>query len=381
MRRFVVGLALGLAMLAAPSWAMAGDQEIADTLVKELKALKSAGQLKQFGIDLEVDHGVVWLKGHVTSESHRRLVLQTANKIAGVEEVIDDIDVKAAASKTASHRAKKKWLTSLRPTKVLTAPKKLITGITRQDADVKPAIEVESSTVREAHAHEAHTEPAAQQANLVEVAAPAPQQPVAQPIAPAPISDEQIAQVVIERLRQRQHAGELRNFTIDVKVERGSVWIEGQVASRDQQFLVLDTARRVPGVTQVVNAISVPQASVMPISDQRIQPQPARLQPQPVRSPVAFAPATISPGQQPVPMNGASGVARARYDHPTMPAYAWPSYAAYPNYGAVTYPRQYSPAAWPYIGPFYPYPQVPLGWRKVTLEWDDGWWFLDFKSK
>ena len=50
-----------------------------------------------------------------------------------------------------------------------------------------------------------------------------------------------------------------------------------------------------------------------------------------------------------------------------MPGYAWPSYAAYPNYAAVTYPKQYSPTAWPYIGPFYPYPQVPLGWRKVTL--------------
>ena len=69
------------------------------------------------------------------------------------------------------------------------------------------------------------------------------------------------------------------------------------------------------------------------------------------------------------------------YDNPQMPGYAWPSYAAYPNYAAVTYPRQYSPMAWPYIGPFYPYPQVPLGWRKVSLEWDDGWWMLDFKSK
>ena len=65
-------------------------------------------------------------------------------------------------------------------------------------------------------------------------------------------------------------------------------------------------------------------------------------------------------------------------EQPNMPGYAWPSYAAYPNYGAVTYPRQYSPTAWPYIGPFYPYPQVPLGWRKVALEWDDGWWWLDF---
>ena len=69
------------------------------------------------------------------------------------------------------------------------------------------------------------------------------------------------------------------------------------------------------------------------------------------------------------------------YDNPQMPSYAWPSYAAYPNYAAVTYPHQYSPTAWPYIGPFYPYPQVPLGWRKVMLEWDDGWWYLDFLSK
>lgn len=70
----------------------------------------------------------------------------------------------------------------------------------------------------------------------------------------------------------------------------------------------------------------------------------------------------------------------ANYDSPQMPGYAWPSYASYPNYAALSYPQQYSPTAWPYIGPFYPYPQVPLAWRKVSLEWDDGWWFLDFSS-
>jgi hypothetical protein len=108
--------------------------------------------------------------------------------------------------------------------------------------------------------------------------------------------------------------------------------------------------------------------------------------------PLAMAPArTINyqgavngtPGA-PIPMHlpgSGVGIAPARYDHPSMPGYAWPSYAAYPNYAAVTYPKQYSPTAWPYIGPFYPYPQVPLGWRKVTLEWDDGWWFLDFKDR
>jgi len=75
---------------------------------------------------------------------------------------------------------------------------------------------------------------------------------------------------------------------------------------------------------------------------------------------------------------GQSGA--VNYDNAQMPGYAWPSYASYPNYAALTYPQQYSPTAWPYIGPFYPYPQVPLGWRKVCLEWDDGWWFLDFSD-
>jgi hypothetical protein len=88
------------------------------------------------------------------------------------------------------------------------------------------------------------------------------------------------------------------------------------------------------------------------------------------------------PGMGPMP----SGVVPASYgrgpvyENPSMPGYAWPSYASYPNYAALSYPQQYSPTAWPYIGPFYPYPQVPLAWRKVSLEWDDGWWFLDFSA-
>lgn len=84
-------------------------------------------------------------------------------------------------------------------------------------------------------------------------------------------------------------------------------------------------------------------------------------------------------GGMPSPQGRSSGgAAGVSYDQANMPDYAWPSYAAHPNYAALTYPKQYSPSAWPYIGPFYPYPQVPLGWRKVTLEWDDGWWNLDF---
>jgi hypothetical protein len=111
---------------------------------------------------------------------------------------------------------------------------------------------------------------------------------------------------------------------------------------------------------------------------------PAQARPMAVNR-VAYNQGPTPSNGRPLPMYTASanhaGAAPARYDQPCMPNYAWPSYAAYPNYAAVTYPKQYSPTAWPYIGPFYPYPQVPLGWRKVTLQWDDGWWFLDFKDQ
>ncbi len=418
MRRFVVGLALVLALVAIPSWAMAGDQEIANELVKQLQAKKAAGELTKFGIDLEIDHGVVWLKGHVSSPKHRELVLSIAKSIDGVEEVIDDITIRQstaakspapkkpgflaaltgtaepASRKKATPQASKRLMPTIaKPSKKSATPiaraKRL--AVTPKATQVRPASEV------------AVSETAAQAALPVAPAdhQVAPAVPSGAPeathhlhdhsAAPARPSDAEIAQAVIARLRQQQQSGALRDFTLDVTVDAGSVWIKGNVASPEQQRLVLEVARRVYGVTQVVNDITVQQVAVaaQPIANYESRLKPARMQeagappqtPAPSaapQAPVAFAPAS---GAQPVPMNAASGIARARYDHPTMPAYAWPSYAAYPNYGAVTYPKQYSPAAWPYIGPFYPYPQVPLGWRKVTLQWDDGWWFLDFKSK
>jgi hypothetical protein len=61
---------------------------------------------------------------------------------------------------------------------------------------------------------------------------------------------------------------------------------------------------------------------------------------------------------------------------PPMPPYAWPSYAPYNNYSRVAYPLAYPYEQWPFIGPMYPFPRVPLGWRSVSLTWEDGtWWF------
>lgn len=241
--------------------------------------------------------------------------------------------------------------------------------------------------------------------------------------------DKQIAKTVIQRLQQEKEAGRLKGFSIDLQVEEGTLYLSGRVTSKEQQAAALDVARRVPGVKQVVNDLSIaaptparttkfvaqntvgsgvtPVAGTGPMPTQvapamaqpmYAPPQGQMYAPQQGQRPVAFAPAySVAmnnpnfPGHHPQyaapqPMYaggagaGAGAGPPARYDTPQMPGYAWPSYAAHPNYAAVTYPKQYSASAWPYIGPFYPYPQVPLGWRKVSLEWDDGWWFLDFKD-
>lgn len=293
--------------------------------------------------------------------------------------------------------------------------------------------------------------------------------PVAEkPVAEKPIASESDSQAitdeVLARLATQKELGAIRDFGIDVQVDKGVVWMSGYVGDEEQRTLALNMARYVSGVKQVVNDLSIttPVAETtaqfvahpihadtsVPVEPQGLQPlrpslatpavpaqqaqaatalpnglsylptsqnsqvagwalvnvagdqpqqqsqaQYAQMQPayQPVnhQMPMAFAPARpvnytqMQAGGQPVPMMGGHGVgvAPARYDHPQLPGYAWPSYAAHPNYGAVSYPQQYSAQAWPYIGPFYPYPQVPLGWRKVTLEWDDGWWQLDFKDR
>jgi len=126
-----------------------------------------------------------------------------------------------------------------------------------------------------------------------------------------------------------------------------------------------------PGQQSAVPAPFAPKSHSMPIPvGQAGTPQYGQ-QHQPAYGPPgqgAYHPEAYGP-QGPLP---------GRYNQPNLPDYSWPAYANYPNYSQVSYPRSYSPKAWPYIGPYYPYPQVPLGWRKVTLEHHDGWWWLDF---
>jgi hypothetical protein len=219
--------------------------------------------------------------------------------------------------------------------------------------------------------------------------------------------DRAAAQQIAQDLKE---SGRLRDYRVGVKYQDGVAWLMGTVTSMEQKRTAEQIARQSAGVDRVISKLEiaanessdeVQQAGGVAAEEYEQESFPAAVKPMPTRRaagasnmPVPYA--RLS-GQGPVqqanfggpmvaggtPPTGFSPTGMGQpvsYDHAQMPGYAWPSYAAYPNYAAVTYPQQYSPTAWPYIGPFYPYPQVPLGWRKVTLEWDDGWWFLDFKD-
>lgn len=221
-------------------------------------------------------------------------------------------------------------------------------------------------------------------------------------------------QEIAEQIKKNiKTSGRLSGYSITVKVQDGTAWLGGRVRSEEQMVSALNLALGTDGVERVVNNLNVGTSSEAAAAEAKSGSRSsgqARFSVQPASAdeplPMVQGPArTVSRGSQrplpvaytqpvgngggvpgaPMPMYTAAasqaGVAPARYDQPCLPNYAWPSYAAYPNYAAVTYPKQYSPTAWPYIGPFYPYPQVPLGWRKVSLEWKDGWWWLDFKDR
>ena len=229
--------------------------------------------------------------------------------------------------------------------------------------------------------------------------------------------NQDVAETIAANLRE---GGQLTGYRIGVKYQEGTAWLRGTVRDQAQMNTAMNLVLQTPGVTRVVNDLTITEASasskgparlsaipvatsfepmpvtpvsvteLAPISEPTLAPVPQTSAQQVPRMvsrpmPVAYSQGTPlpigQPGASPMPQYVApvgNGVAPVRYDQPHVPNYAWPSYAAHPNYAALTYPKQHSACAYPYIGPFYPYPQVPLGWRKVTLEWHDGWWNLDF---
>ena len=308
----------------------ADDDQIARDIQTALKAQQNVGNLKNFRLDVSVNDGVVRMNGYVTEERQRDLALGIASRIPGVEMVVKDVSV-------------------VSPSETESGPDGMDRAVASGSSFNLPKI-LRGKALQTGH-HQ------------------------------SPFSDEQHSILA----NSTDFGGGVTNLAYPNPTQNGSV---GEAAIIANQAMELDLGPPIeqPGrmnPARMSPALASPEMKSMPSSRSG----------QTSQTPLAFARAKTllaknsthgigHPGS-PLPANipGVDAAAvPTRYDHASMPGYAWPSYASYPNYGALAYPQQYSASAWPYIGPFYPYPQVPLGWRKVTLEWDDGWWWLDFQS-
>jgi hypothetical protein len=183
-----------------------------------------------------------------------------------------------------------------------------------------------------------------------------------------PFANQQLATTIADHLRQ---SAQLHQYAIDVVFQDGTADLSGTVADQPQREEALRIVQGVPGVERVLDHLNLTGApSIARV--QAVAPGGEQLPP----------PNHASPGggsgvlADPVPIFQAPTPGPYDMNLPKMPPYAWPTYAPYNNYSRVAYPSAYPYQAWPFIGPCYPFPKVPLGWRSVKLQWEDGhWWF------
>ena len=189
-------------------------------------------------------------------------------------------------------------------------------------------------------------------------------------------ADKLANQKMAEQIARTLGAAQLSSYDIEIRFRQGIAQLAGTVNSLQERAYVEQIAASVPGVLKVENQLALGRR---PAGLQQAAYEPAPPGPGPVPGP----PGAAGPGMPPPPSYGHPGgrASNTVYNMPNMPNYAWPSYAAYPNSSQISYPKQYSASAWPYIGPFYPYPQIPMGWRAAQLEWDDGHWNLNFRPR
>lgn len=379
MRRLLIGLVVAAATVLVPMWALAGNQEVAEQIAANLR---KSGQLHGYKIGVKYQDGTAWLRGQVTSPEQMNAALSLVFQTPGVDRVVNNLTVAEESSAApAAETAKAEPASALdkvqaalteRLNKIQSAGSQSLQQSTGAvAAEQLPRVAADTSDSQDGQVNTS--------VQRIEQSAKSPfKAPIAQ--TSTPYADR-----------------------VPTTIPQGSV--EPVAATTSQPTLAppkhaltgLQTSKPIPvAMTQPPAPVApaAPVETVVPGAVPGAVVQGAPVAGVPVQgTPIPGIPVEGMPVQgvpvdgmvyqgAPLPAYGAPVPATAMppvsYDQPHLPNYSWPGYAAYPNYAALTYPKQYSPTAWPYIGPFYPYPQVPLGWRKVTLEWHDGWWFLDF---
>lgn len=325
MRQLLTGLVVAATTAVMPVFALADNQEVADEIAKRLR---DGGQLQNYKIGVKFQDGTAWLKGRVHNQEQLNAALKTVFETCGVTRVVNGLTVGKSDVATSSQPG-----TTARFGKVESDGNETTAGAANP---IRPSI---GATAPEKTST----------AQRLERVIGDGMRASARRVAAKPATG------------RRSHRAELVSDSFTPAPVREAAATES-----------VATPRAIPR-TKTLG----PAGRPIPVAyTQAVDGMTATAMPGPA------APGAQMPGG-PIPAyvpGVGGGVAPARYDQPHLPNHAWPSYAAYPNYANLTYPRQYSPTAWPFIGPFYPYPQVPLGWRKVTLEWDDGWWMLDFED-
>lgn len=195
-------------------------------------------------------------------------------------------------------------------------------------------------------------------------------------------TNQDVANALSARLRS---SGLLKDYQVEITVAGGNVELSGTVADQPQREEVLRLVQGFPSVSRVIDRMTVasPQVRTVRQTDgptgmpvQLPPPLPGTGTPPAVETPKGGDAGGKGGMPEPAPIYRTPISAYSTLNPPYMPPYAWPTYAPYNNYSRVAYPTAYPYHSWPFIGPVYPYPKVPPGWRSVKLEWDDGyWWF------
>ncbi|WP_437186593.1 BON domain-containing protein [Planctomicrobium sp. SH668] len=344
-REFPTGSANAAAQMSAPE-----NAQLAQDVATALKQV----QLVYKDVEIECMSGVATIKGQIQNASQRAMVTRVVSSVPGVKTVENKLVVMDAVAAPAAQRSA---------------------------------------------AHDAAMVTNAAMVGKVDSRIQRVNNEV-----PAPMSNQVVAQNIAESMTS---AG-LNGYDIEIRYKAGVASLIGAVDSAEQAQRAHRAASSVPGVNQVLNQLTVngrpvaqqmqgqpgvvPAGYGMPPQGYPQAPQGYGPPPQQGVPPGAFAGMPVQQAQAMMAQQGPGGPmpqygniqqtgGHHLYNQPNLPNYAWPTYAAPDNSAAISYPTQYDASAWPYIGPYYPYPQVPADWRKSTLEWKDGSWSLKFDSR
>lgn len=400
MHRAFAALAITAIALLTPTCSSAAAENNEQVARQIRDTLRTSGRLSGYSFVIKYQDGTAWLDGRVSSAEQKALAVEMTSEMANVSRVVDHLRIEPRTADAVPVSAEQTVSVANGPV-VKAARLHRLPLMNRNSSSASQNDASDQAAEQLPEDQPASNQPAAD-AELLSAVEQVTEQP-AESLQPIPETQAELAEpapLPMPRQVMRQTAS--RRFVSKTNVARKPVTNTRQTTSNRQ------------GQIRMVPMMEMPDGRLVPVRQAQRQPlgQPVSTRHSSNRrgqsnrrsthhvvnhasqldGPVDVGPMPVAPapaGMLPAgPMNGAplpayvpgvaTGASPAYYDQPHMPNYSWPAYASYPNYAGLTYPRQYSPTAWPYIGPFYPYPQVPLGWRKVTLEWDDGWWFLDF---